>query len=248
MGLSEALTTAMSGLRATQASLALVSSNVANAETPGYVSKTLNQVAGTTGDFGSSVRITGVNRELDQYLQTQLRTETSGAAYADIRSTFLANLQSVYGNPDDTGTIENAFNNLTDGGSGSVDQSGLAVGAHRRRQCRAGAGAAAQCHDARHPEPARQCRNRHQRFRHHRQQCDGADREYQQSIAEQRSDRRVDGGAARSARSVHRSVVATDGHQDRHQQSQPGDGIHQFRRATGRHRGVAASASIRRAR
>ena len=113
MSLSQALYTAMSGLRATQASLALVSSNVANAETPGYVRKTLNQVTGITGDFGSSVRIDGVNRELDQYLQTQVRTETSGAAYADVRSTYLANLQTVYGNPDETGTIESAFNALT---------------------------------------------------------------------------------------------------------------------------------------
>src|SRR6478752_6443728 len=113
MGLSEALTTAMSGLRANQAALALVSSNVANAETPGYVRKTLNQIATTTADYGSSVRINGVNRELDQFVQTQLRTETSGAAYADIRSTFLANLQSVYGNPDTTGTLESALNALT---------------------------------------------------------------------------------------------------------------------------------------
>src|SRR4051812_15700045 len=113
MSLSQALATAMSGLRATQASLALVSSNVANAETPGYVRKTLNQITGMTGDFGSSVRINGVNRELDVYLQTQTRTETSGAAYADVRSTYLANLQTVYGNPDETGTIESAFNSLT---------------------------------------------------------------------------------------------------------------------------------------
>jgi len=113
MSLSQALATAMSGLRTTQASLALVSSNVANAETPGYVRKTLNQITGVTGDYGSSVRINGVNRELDTYLQTQLRTETSGAAYADVRSTYLANLQSVYGNPDETGTLESAFNALT---------------------------------------------------------------------------------------------------------------------------------------
>src|ERR1700682_3702138 len=113
MSLSQALYPAMSGLRATQASLALVSSNVANAETPGYVRKTVNQIAGITGDFGSSVRINSVNRELDQYLQTQVRTETSGAAYADVRSTYLANLQTVYGNPDSSGTIENAFNTLT---------------------------------------------------------------------------------------------------------------------------------------
>ncbi len=112
MGLSQALSTAMSGLRATQASLSLVSSNVANAETPGYVKKTINQVAGLTGDYGSSVLINGVNRQLDQYLQSQVRTETSGAAYSSIRSTYLSNLQTVYGNPDNSGTIENAFNNL----------------------------------------------------------------------------------------------------------------------------------------
>jgi len=74
MGLSQALSIAMSGLRATQASLALVSSNIANAETPGYTSKTVVQVAGQTGDYGSSVLLNGVNRQLDAYLQSQIRT------------------------------------------------------------------------------------------------------------------------------------------------------------------------------
>jgi flagellar hook-associated protein 1 FlgK len=131
MSLGQALATAMSGLRVTQASLALVSSNVANAESPGYVRKTLNQITGITGDFGSSVRINGVNRELDQYLQTQIRTETSGAAYADVRATYLSNLQSVYGNPDSTGTIEDAFNKLTtavQGLSTSPDSASARIG------------------------------------------------------------------------------------------------------------------------
>ncbi len=122
----------MSGLRATQASLALVSSNVANAETPGYVKKTVNQVAGTTGEFGSSVLINGVNRQLDQYLQTQLRTENSGASYADTRASYLANLQNVYGNPDDSGTIENAFNDFLtaiQGLSTSPDSQSARIGA-----------------------------------------------------------------------------------------------------------------------
>lgn len=113
MSLSQALATAMSGLRANQAALALVSSNVANADTPGYIKKTLDQVAVTTADYGSNVRIDGVNRELDQYILSQLRTETSGASYADIRSSFLQNLQGIYGNPDSTGTIEDSFNALT---------------------------------------------------------------------------------------------------------------------------------------
>src|SRR6476620_10645266 len=112
MGLSQALAIAMSGLRATQASISLVGSNVANAETPGYVRKTAIQVAGTNGDYGSSVLLNGAARRLDQYLQTQLRTETSGAVYAETRATYLANLQNVYGNPAETGTIEDSFNKL----------------------------------------------------------------------------------------------------------------------------------------
>lgn len=122
----------MSGLRATQNSLALVSSNVANAETPGYVKKTVNQVTGSTGDFGSSVLINGVNRQLDQYLQSQVRTESSGAAYADVRANFLDNLQNVYGNPAQSGTIEDAFNTFLtalQGLSTSPDSQSARIGA-----------------------------------------------------------------------------------------------------------------------
>lgn len=113
MGLSQALFTAMSGLRANQAALALVSSNVANAETPGYVRKDSVQVAATAGEMGTGVLVTGVNRTLDQYIQSQLRTELSGASYAGVRASFLSSLQSIYGNPGSTGTIEAAFNGFT---------------------------------------------------------------------------------------------------------------------------------------
>jgi flagellar hook-associated protein 1 FlgK len=113
MSLSDALSIAMAGLRANQATMSLVSSNVANAETPGYVRKTIDQVTTNTGSVGSGVTIIGVNRELDQYIQAQLRTETSGASYASLKSDFLQQLQSLYGDPNSTGTLESAFNTLT---------------------------------------------------------------------------------------------------------------------------------------
>jgi flagellar hook-associated protein 1 len=110
MGLSQALSTAMSGLRANQAALSLVSSNVANAETPGYVRKTTNQVQMSTG---TGVQTIGVNRTLNEYVQAQLRTETSGASYASTRANFLSNLQSIYDDPDSSSTLEANFNALT---------------------------------------------------------------------------------------------------------------------------------------
>ena len=104
----------MAGLRANQAALSIVSSNVANAQTPGYVAQSVNQIelAGGAGN-GASVRVNGVNRQLDQYIQSQLRTETSGGAYADQIANILSQLQTVYGTPGDAGTLESAFSNFT---------------------------------------------------------------------------------------------------------------------------------------
>jgi flagellar hook-associated protein 1 FlgK len=113
MGLSSALATAMSGLRANQAALSITSSNIANAQTAGYVVQSPNQVEVATDGFGSSVQVTGVNRELDTFVQNQLRTETSGGGYADQTANILGQLQSVYGTPGGTGTLETAYNNFT---------------------------------------------------------------------------------------------------------------------------------------
>jgi flagellar hook-associated protein 1 len=113
MSLASSLATAMSGLRATQAALSITSSNIANAQTPGYVTQSINQIETFTGDAGANVEVTGVSRELNQFIQTQLRSETSGGAYADQIAGVLTQLQSIYGTPGDAGTLENAFSNFT---------------------------------------------------------------------------------------------------------------------------------------
>jgi flagellar hook-associated protein 1 len=113
MGLSSALASAMSGLRANQFALSVTSSNVANAQTPGYVAQNVNQIEVSSGGPGSSALVTGVNRELDLFIQGQLRTETAGGGFADQTSNILGQLQSLYGTPGGTGTLETPLNNLT---------------------------------------------------------------------------------------------------------------------------------------
>jgi flagellar hook-associated protein 1 FlgK len=113
MSLSQALSTSTAGLRTTQAALALVAANVANAETPGYVRKTLVQQTTAAGANGVSVRVGAINRELDVYLQRQLRTEAAGGAYASLRAQFYSRLQSLYGEPGAEATLETSFNNFT---------------------------------------------------------------------------------------------------------------------------------------
>ena len=124
MSLSSALSIAMSGLTASQAGLSIVSSNVANASTPGYVSQSLNLNEYGTGGVGTGVQVAGITRALDTYVQSQLRTETSGDGYADQMSSVLQQLQNVYGTPGGQGTLETAFSNLTNAVQGLQTSSG----------------------------------------------------------------------------------------------------------------------------
>ena len=113
MSISQALNNSLSGLRATQAGLALISSNVANAQTAGYVRKSLQLTTTVAGDSSGSVRVAAVNRELDQYLQRQLRVEAAGGGYADLRAEFYTRLQGLYGSPGSDSSLETTFNNFT---------------------------------------------------------------------------------------------------------------------------------------
>ena len=112
MSLTQALNTAMAGLQTTQAGLSIVAGNVANVNTPDYVRKTLEQVETSSGN-AIGVRVAAINRQLDELLQTQLRMETSGGAYADGLSKLYEQLQDVYGTPGSSIGLDALFNNLT---------------------------------------------------------------------------------------------------------------------------------------
>src|SRR6476646_73808 len=113
MGLTQTLATSLSGLTATQTGLSIVAGNVANADTPGYVRKTLVQVPIGSGDAGIGVRVSAIQRTLDQYVQKQLRVENSGASYADLRAHFYSRLQSIYGDPGSASSLESVYNGFT---------------------------------------------------------------------------------------------------------------------------------------
>jgi flagellar hook-associated protein 1 FlgK len=113
MSLIDALSTAMSGLRAAQAGLTITAGNVANASTPGYVVESPNLVETAAGNAGVGVDVVGVNRTLDRLVQNQLWTETSGGSYADAAAQLYGQLQQAYGPPGSAGAFDKAFNAFT---------------------------------------------------------------------------------------------------------------------------------------
>lgn len=113
MSLSQSLATAVTGLRAAQTSLSVTAGNVANAETPGYIRKSPVQIATAAGEVFVGVRVESINRQLDLYVQKQLRIESSGASYADLRAQFYDRLQNLYGSPGSDSALESIYNDFT---------------------------------------------------------------------------------------------------------------------------------------
>src|SRR5580692_939396 len=114
MSLSQALSVALAGVNVTQQGLAVIAGNVANANTPGYIDESVNTVAtSTAGQTGASVDISGVNRDLNTLLQSQLWTETSGGSYADTTSQLYQQLQQIYGTPGSSSSFDAIFDNFT---------------------------------------------------------------------------------------------------------------------------------------
>lgn len=111
MGLSTAISSALTGLQATQAGLSVVATNIANVNTPGFVRK--SALLTDTYAGGNGVQVVGIGRELDQIVQTQLRAEVAGANYASTVSGYYSRLIQVYGTPGGGNALDTLFNNFT---------------------------------------------------------------------------------------------------------------------------------------
>lgn len=99
MSLTTTLRTASSGLQAAQASLRAVSDNIANVNTPGYVRKAVDQQPLVVNGVGQGVRIDGVRRITDQYLQLASLSAASDSERWSAVSQYLDNAQSLFGDP-----------------------------------------------------------------------------------------------------------------------------------------------------
>lgn len=113
MGLSSALMTSLSGLRTTQSGIELVSSNIANVSTRGYTKKNISLEADVIAGRTAGVRVAAIQREIDTYVQRQLRTETSGLAFSAVAANYLGQLQSLYGTPGGSNSLDTRVTSFT---------------------------------------------------------------------------------------------------------------------------------------
>ena len=113
MGLSAALNSSLAGLRVTQSQMEVVSSNIANVDSVGYSRRKLNIVQQLSGSNTTGVRSAGIGRQLEAQVQKQLRLETAGAAYTDVKANYAEQLDRLFGQPGQDGSLDSSVNAFT---------------------------------------------------------------------------------------------------------------------------------------
>ncbi|MEZ5995637.1 MAG: flagellar hook-associated protein FlgK [Hyphomonadaceae bacterium] len=99
VGLTSVLLAGLSGLRAAQTGVSVVSQNISNANTPGYVRTDLTLSPRTQIGAGAGVEITGIRRAADQFLATASYIAQAAHGSASARSDILSRAQANFGDP-----------------------------------------------------------------------------------------------------------------------------------------------------
>lgn len=112
MGLSTTLANALTGLNAAARGAEVVSSNVANALTPGYARRELQLSSLALGGAGSGVRVDDVTRAVNRALLADRRLADADMSNASARTGFLKSTEEAIGMPGDSVSLSDAISRL----------------------------------------------------------------------------------------------------------------------------------------
>ncbi len=107
-----ALNIALSGLRAAQQQVNLISSNIANATTPGYTRKILPQQNFISDGLSLGVQPLEIQRNVNTYLQYDFYNQTSLASASDAQRSYFDQIQAFHGDPTAQRSVANGLQAL----------------------------------------------------------------------------------------------------------------------------------------
>jgi len=118
VGLTQVLLSGLTGLRASQTGLGVVSQNIANANTPGYVRTEITLAPRTELGAGAGVEVTAIKRAADRFLATASYIASAASGAADAKSDLLTRAQAYFGDPANSlsmfGRLDDFWSSLTE--------------------------------------------------------------------------------------------------------------------------------------
>src|SRR5690242_3586362 len=110
MDVSLSLQNALTGLQAAQSNLAVISSNIANAQTPGYSREIVPLSTQVVGNVGSGVLVGVTQRQVDENLSGAARDQDTAASAAAATNIYFQQIQSLFGQVNDGSSLGDTFN------------------------------------------------------------------------------------------------------------------------------------------
>ncbi len=107
MSLTNALNNALTGLNVNQRTIAVISNNIANANTEGYSRQIVNLESVTHAGGDSGVRIADVTRSVDKFLQVSVYNQTSEVGRSEVITDYYDEIQVLLGDPSLGNSIDN---------------------------------------------------------------------------------------------------------------------------------------------
>ena len=112
MTLSSIISIANSGLRTAERAMNVVSDNIANVNTPGYVRKIAEQVPVAQNLDGGGVMISQIARAANRFLQQASLGAQADSGSADIQSSYYDQAQSLFGDPSSDTSFFSGLDNI----------------------------------------------------------------------------------------------------------------------------------------
>ncbi len=112
-GLFATLNTSKGGMFAQQQYINVTSHNISNADTPGFSRQHIvlqtarpQTIAGGVGQIGTGVTVSSIERTRNQFLDFQIRKESSLLGNYGVRQDYLSEIEGIFNEPSDTGMSE----------------------------------------------------------------------------------------------------------------------------------------------
>ncbi|MFT5180567.1 MAG: flagellar hook-associated protein 1 FlgK [Alphaproteobacteria bacterium] len=113
MSLTISLSSALASLSVTQSQMQIVSSNVANASTEGYTRKTAASSNLVLDGRGAGVRLSEIERIVDQNLLRQLRDQLARVGNLQVQNDYYNRMQDLFGTPGSNSDLSHIIGKLS---------------------------------------------------------------------------------------------------------------------------------------
>ncbi|MDX2235612.1 MAG: flagellar hook-associated protein FlgK [Hyphomonadaceae bacterium] len=112
MSIGSIFSNALTGLQASQTALTVVSQNISNANTPGYVRASAQFSPQVVAGAGAGVSVDAITRAADRFLAAAQRTASSTQGAVAARADLLDRAQLVFGDPNGDQTLFTAIDDV----------------------------------------------------------------------------------------------------------------------------------------